>query len=107
MITLACAKFHECRLEVQFLFVDRPVSASPERFQSALELHEHAEMLSETPVCVQHVSFEEEGVGVRLLAPVIIADLLEGLPCLAADRQEPAFMSQRNVFQRVPDILPK
>ena len=64
-------------------------------------------MLSETPVCVQHVALEEEGVGVRLLAPVIIADPLEGLSCLAADREEPAFAPQRNVFQRVPDILPK
>src|SRR5579864_4226227 len=107
MITLACAKFHECRLEVQFLFVDQPVSASPERFQSALELHERAEMLSEMPVCVQHVALEEERVGVRLLAPVIIADPLEGLSCLAADCEEPAVAFQRNVLQRVPDILPK
>src|ERR1700722_15920411 len=98
MITLACAKFHECRLEVQFLFVDRPVSALPERFQSALELHEHAEMLSETPVCVQHVALEEKGVDIRLLAPVIIADPLEDLSCLATDREKPAFVPQRNVF---------
>ncbi len=64
-------------------------------------------MVAEMPVCVQHVSFEEEVIVIRLFAPTIIADLLEHLSCLAADSEEPAVRSQGNVLQTIPEVLPQ
>src|SRR5580658_743717 len=59
------------------------------------------------PVRVQHVSFKEEGIRIRLFAPVIVANLLEGLPHSAADAEVPAVSSQGNVLQRIPEVLPE
>src|SRR5580704_18082458 len=59
------------------------------------------------PVRVQHVSLEEERIGIVLLAPIVIANLLEGLPHSAADAEIPAVSSQGNVLKRIPKVLSK
>src|SRR5580700_10444292 len=59
------------------------------------------------PVGVQHVSFEEEGVGIVLFSPIVIAYLLEGLARLAANGEKPAVRSEPDVFDGIPEVLTK
>ena len=82
-------------------------SAVSERLQSALELHKCADTLAEMPVRVQHVSLKEEAVGISLFAPIIVADSLEDLARLAAYSEEPVVMSQGNILEPIPRVLPQ
>src|SRR5580658_2462398 len=59
------------------------------------------------PVRVQHESLQEERIGIVLLSPTIVANLLEGLAHSAADAEIPAVSSQGNVLQRIPKVLSK
>jgi hypothetical protein len=93
--------------DIKLLFIDRPGSARAKRFQSALELNKRTDILSQVPIHVQHVSFEEEGVGIVLLAPIVISDLLEGFARLTADGEEPALWSEADIFDGVPEVLAK
>src|SRR5262249_24106457 len=59
------------------------------------------------PVRMQYVSLEVKLVGVILLAPIIVANLLQDLARPADDTEIPASGSEWNVLQRIPGILPE
>src|SRR5262249_51837212 len=73
----------------------------------ALELNVCAEMLSEVPVCVQHVSLEIKLIGVVLFAPIVVTNLLQNLTHPTANAEVPAVPSKGNVLQGIPEIPPE
>jgi hypothetical protein len=57
------------------------------------------------PIAVKHVSLETKRIHVGLFAPVVVTDSLEYFPDLTADREVPTVLAQRNVLDRIPEIL--
>src|SRR6516164_5110169 len=55
---------------------------------------------------IEHVSFIEISVGVRLLTPIVVANLFPDLSDFAADRYKPVLFATAkwDVFDRVPKV---
>ena len=51
---------HECLLEVEPLFVNRPRTTAAPRLDPALELYEGAEMFVEMKIGMRHVALEQK-----------------------------------------------
>src|SRR5580704_2170332 len=66
-------------------------------------------MFSIVSVKRKHVSFVQIPVHVRLLSPIVVADLLPDLSSLTSDGEIPTVraVSQRDVLDRIPEVLPK
>src|SRR5258707_2689878 len=100
--------FKKCCLEIELFFVDRSRTTDTVRIQTAFELDERANVLAVMNVEIKHVAFVEIAVHERLLAPVVISDLLPNLASFATDGQEPIIPTgpQTNIFDGVPKLLP-
>src|SRR5712671_6009160 len=83
---ISYSDFEKCCLKIQFLFVDRSRTADTVRIQTAFELDERPNVLAVMNVEIKHVPFVEIAVHERLLAPVVVSDLLPNLTSFATDR---------------------
>src|SRR6266478_6054473 len=76
--------FEKCCLEIELFFVDRSRSTDAVRIETTFEFHERANVLAVMNVEIKHVPFVEIAVHERLLAPVVVSNLLPDLTSFAA-----------------------
>src|ERR1700751_5426770 len=108
VVFIPCSDFEKCCLKIEPLFVNRSRTADTIGIQTAFEFDERANVLAVTNVEIKHVAFVEVAVHERLLAPVVVSNLLPNLACFATDGQEPVIPTgpQTNIFDGVPKLLP-